>query len=123
MFLAYRVFTTILYPFLFIFIYFRIIIKKEHPVRFKEKILVSHFKVFDKKKCKLIWFHASSIGEFKSIIPIINQINTRHKNLKFLVTTSSLSSGNLAEVELKKINNAEHRYFPFAFSTAKFLAR
>ena len=113
MFLAYRVFTTILYPFLFIFIYFRIIIKKEHPVRFKEKILVSHFKVFDKKKCKLIWFHASSIGEFKSIIPIINQINTRHKNLKFLVTTSSLSSGNLAEVELKKINNAEHRYFPF----------
>jgi len=113
MFLAYRVFTTILYPFLFIFIYFRIIIKKEHPVRFKEKILVSHFKVFDKKKCKLIWFHASSIGEFKSIIPIINQINTRHKHLKFLVTTSSLSSGNLAEVELKKINNAEHRYFPF----------
>ena len=113
MFLAYRVFTTILYPFLFIFIYFRIIIKKEHPVRFKEKILVSHFKVFDKKKCKLIWFHASSIGEFKSIIPIINQINTRHKNLKFLVTTSSLSSGNLAEIELRKIENSEHRYLPF----------
>ena len=113
MFLAYRVFTTILYPFLFIFIYFRIIIKKEHPVRFKEKILVSHFKVFDKKKCKLIWFHASSIGEFKSIIPIINQLNTKRKYLKFLITTSSLSSGNLAEIELKKINNAEHRYFPF----------
>ena len=113
MFLAYRVFTTILYPFLFIFIYFRIIIKKEHPVRFKEKILVSHFKVFDKKKCKLIWFHASSIGEFKSIIPIINQLNTKHKYLKFLITTSSLSSGNLAKIELKKIDNAEHRYFPF----------
>ena len=113
MLLAYRVFTTILYPFLFLFIYFRIIIKKEHPARFKEKILVSHFKVFDKKNCKLIWFHASSIGEFKSIIPIINQINSRQKYFKFLVTTSSLSSGNLAEVELKKIDNAEHRYFPF----------
>ena len=113
MFLAYRVFTTILYPFLFIFIYFRIIIKKDDPERFKEKILVSHFRVIDKEKSKLIWFHAASIGEFKSVIPIINQLNTKYKHLKFLITTSSLSSGNLAEIELKKIDNAEHRYFPF----------
>tara|TARA_E500000178_G_scaffold237567_1_gene234058 strand:- start:1964 stop:3247 length:1284 start_codon:yes stop_codon:yes gene_type:complete len=113
MFLAYRVLTTILYPFLFIFIYFRIIIKKDDPERFKEKILVSHFRVIDKEKSKLIWFHAASIGEFKSVIPIINQLNTKYKHLKFLITTSSLSSGNLAEIELKKIDNAEHRYFPF----------
>ena len=103
MFLAYRVLTTILYPFLFIFIYFRIITKKEDPIRFKEKILISHFRVIDKEKSKLIWFHASSIGEFKSIIPIINQLNTSYKHLKFLITTSSLSSGNLAEIELKKL--------------------
>ena len=103
MFLVYRVLTTILYPFLFIFIYFRIIMKKEDPERFKEKILVSHFRVVNKKKSKLIWFHASSIGEFKSIIPTINQLNTKYQNLKFLITTSSLSSGNLAEIELRKI--------------------
>lgn len=113
MFLAYKVFTTFLYPFLFIFVYFRIIIKKEDPVRFKEKILVSHYRVIDKKRCKLIWFHASSIGEFKSIVPIINQLNIKYKYFKFLITTSSLSSGNLAENELKKIDNAEHRYIPF----------
>ena len=113
MFLVYRVLTTILYPFLFIFIYFRIIMKKEDPERFKEKILVSHFRVINKKKSKLIWFHASSLGEFKSIIPVINQLNTKYQHLKFLITTSSLSSGNLAEIELRKIKNAEHRYLPF----------
>ena len=113
MFFVYQVFTTLLYPFLFIFVYFRVIIKKEDPIRFKEKILVSHFKVVDKRKSKLIWFHASSIGEFKSVIPIIHQLNIKHKYLKFLITTSSLSSGSLAEIELKKIGNAEHRYFPF----------
>ncbi len=113
MFLVYRVLTTILYPFLFIFIYFRIIMKKEDPERFKEKILVSHFRVVNKKKSKLIWFHASSLGEFKSIIPVINQLNTKYQHLKFLITTSSLSSGNLAEIELRKIKNAEHRYLPF----------
>ena len=27
------------------------------------------------KKLKLIWFHAASIGEFKSILPIIEELN------------------------------------------------
>ena len=73
MLLAYRVFTTLLYPFLIIFIYFRMIKKKEDTTRFKEKIFISHFKVKRNEKFKLLWFHAASLGEFKSILPIINQ--------------------------------------------------
>ena len=113
MILTYRVLVTLLYPVLFIFLYCRKILKKEDKIRYKEKILISHFKVINKKKAKLIWFHAASIGEFKSIIPIIKQLNIYHKNLKFLITTNTLSSGNLAKIELDKIDNAEHRYFPF----------
>ena len=123
MILAYRVFTTFLYPFLFIFIYYRKILKKEDPNRFKEKILVSHYRINKKDKSKLIWFHAASIGEFKSIIPIISQLNIKNRNLKFLVTTTTLSSGNLAQIELKKFSNAEHRYLPLdvPFLIDKFL--
>tara|TARA_B100001057_G_C22828740_1_gene942487 strand:+ start:645 stop:1928 length:1284 start_codon:yes stop_codon:yes gene_type:complete len=110
---AYRVLTTLLYPFLFIIIYFRVALKKEDPKRFREKILVSHFNVKDKKDSKLIWFHAASIGELKSIIPIIYQLDFNHDNLKFLVSTTTLSSGNLAKVEFQKYKNIEHRYFPF----------
>ena len=113
MILAYRIFSTILYPFLFIFIYCRKILNKEETKRFKEKIFVSHFNVIKKDKFKLIWFHSASIGELKSIIPIINQLNIKYKHLKFLITTTTLSSGNLAKIELQKFNNIEHRYVPF----------
>jgi 3-deoxy-D-manno-octulosonic-acid transferase len=69
--------------------------------------------VTPKGSSKLIWFHAASIGEFKSIIPIINQLNLNHQNFKFLITTNTLSSANLAKTELKKIKNTEHRYMPY----------
>ncbi len=119
----YRILTTILYPFLFLLIYLRKFFKKEDPIRFKEKILISHYKVNKKENCKLIWFHAASIGEFKSIIPILKQLNKGNLNIKFLITTTTLSSGNLAKIELKKLDNAEHRYFPLdvPFLMEKFL--
>ncbi len=116
MIIIYKVLTNLLYPILIIFLYYRKIINKEDPKRFKEKILSSHFKINKKENLKLIWFHAASIGEFNSIIPIINQLNLNENNLYFLITTNTLSSGNLAVTELKKIKNAEHRYFPLDVS-------
>ncbi len=112
MILAYRILTTILYPLLLIYLYYRKLINKEDPIRYKEKIFSSHFNVKKKNKSKLIWFHAASIGEFKSIIPIIEQLNILYKNYEYLITTTTLSSGNLAKIELKKFNNVEHRFFP-----------
>ena len=82
MILIYRVITTLIYPILIIFIYIRRIINKEDPKRYKEKIFISHFRPINKNKSKLIWFHAASIGELKSIIPIISQIN-KIENLNF----------------------------------------
>ncbi len=123
MILAYRIFTSLLYPIFLIFIYYRKIINKEDPIRYKEKILVSHYRASKKDNSKLIWFHAASIGEFKSIIPIINELNINRQNLKFLITTNTLSSGNLAKLELEKISNTEHRYLPLdiTFLIDKFL--
>ena len=125
MFLLYRVFTTLFYPLLFLFIYFRKFIKKEDTTRYKEKLFSSHFNpIIKEKKFRLIWFHAASIGEFKSILPIINELNSLNKNLKFLITTTTLSSGNLAKIELKKFKNVFHRYFPLdtKFLIEKFLS-
>ena len=43
--------------------------------------------------------------------------------LEFLITTVTLSSGNLATKELKKFENIEHRFLPFdvPFLIDKFL--
>mgnify|MGYP001266518951 CR=1 FL=1 len=123
MFFLYRVFSNLIYPFLFIFIYLRIISKKEDPTRYKEKILISHFSVKRNPNKKLIWFHAASIGELKSVLPIIKDLNNKNNNLEFLITTITLSSSNLAKEELKKFNNVQHRFFPFDvnFLIKKFL--
>ena len=113
MLLVYRVFTNILYPFLFLFVYLRVLLKKEDSKRYKEKLLVKNFNVRKSYNKKLIWFHAASIGEFKSIIPIIEKLNINKKEYQFLITTTTITSGNLAENELKRFNNAQHRYIPF----------
>ena len=116
MILAYRILTYFLYPFLIIFLYLRVFLKKEDPLRFKEKLFVKYFEVKKSKNSKLIWFHAASIGEFKSIIPLINKLNEKEKNFEFLITTTTLSSGRIAEIELKNFDNIHHRYMPIDVS-------
>lgn len=123
MILLYRILTTLLYPLFVILIYLRKFYKKEDLRRYKEKIFSSHFNVDKKNNKKLIWLHAASIGELKSIIPIINQLNRNYKKLEFLITTTTLSSSNLSKIELGKIKNARHRFFPLdvGFLIEKFL--
>ena len=123
MILFYRIITTFIYPILVLIIFFRKLTGKEDKIRFKEKVFIKNFNVKRNEKKKLIWFHAASIGEFKSILPIIEEINKDYKNIQFLVTTVTLSSANLANDELKKFNNVTHRFFPVdvKFIIRKFL--
>ncbi len=122
MLLAYRYLTIFFYPILVLIIYFRKILKKEHNKRYKEKIFPSFFDVQKEKNKKLIWFHAASVGEVKSILPIVNELNNKN-NLSILITTVTLSSGNLISEEIKKYRNVQHRYFPIdvSFVMKKFL--
>ena len=123
MILLYKVLSTFLYPFLVIMIYLRRFLGKEDLFRFKEKIFSSSFNIIDKQNSKLLWFHAASIGEFRSIIPIIKQLNIQNKNFKYLITTTTVSSGNLAKQEFNNVDNIFHRYLPLdvPFLIEKFL--
>ena len=122
MLLAYRYLTIFFYPILVLIIYFRKILKKEHNKRYKEKIFPSFFNVQKEKSKKLVWFHAASVGEVKSILPIVSELNNKN-NLSILITTVTLSSGNLISEEIKKYRNVQHRYFPIdvSFVMKKFL--
>ena len=110
--LFYQFLTIFFYPFLILLIYFRKILKKEDKDRYKEKILLSAIKAEKNKYKKLIWFHAASIGEVQSIFPIINALNKSQKHVEFLITTVTLSSGNLVKKKIKANQNIKHRYFP-----------
>ena len=113
MLIVYRCLTFILSPFLIFLTYCRLILKKEDKLRFKEKIFSSSFNPTIDSDKKLIWFHAASIGEVLSILPLINEINNSNKYLNFLITSVTLSSANLLEKKLKQFNNITHRFFPF----------
>ena len=102
-----------------IIILIRFIKKKEHPIRFKEKFCFFSDK---RKKGKLIWFHGASVGELKSIIPLIEILERNKKINQILVTSSTLSSAKIfAKFKLKK---TIHQFFPIDsnFFTKKFLS-
>ena len=109
---TYKLLNFFLYPIIVLIIYLRTFLKKENKIRYKEKIFSSKFNPQRNLNKKLIWFHASSIGELLSITPIIDELNNINKNLQFLLTTVTLSSANLFEKKLSNYSNITHRFFP-----------
>ena len=101
-----------------IIIIFRLIKKKEDLFRFKEK-----FCFFSEKRINgnLIWFHGASVGEVKSIIPLIEKLEKEKKISQILVTSSTLSSSKV--FKNFKFKKTVHQFFPIdgSFLTSKFL--
>jgi len=87
------------------YLYFRILKKKESLTRFKEKLAITNAQRDDGY---LIWFHCASIGELKSVFPIINYYEKKNK---ILVTTATLSS---SEIFYKKYSNNKNIIHQFA---------
>jgi len=104
--IAYYLITTIFYYLLYPYLYFRILRKKECPSRYKEKLGVS---LKSRNNGYLIWFHCSSIGELKSIFPIIDHYLKKNQ---ILVTTSTLGSNEIFQRKYYNTNNIIHQYAP-----------
>lgn len=100
-------FTTIVLHYLLRpYLYFRIIKKKESPTRYKEKLGITEKKRNDGY---LMWFHCSSIGELKSIFPIIDYYLKKNQ---ILVTTSTLGAAEVFKKKYFNIKNITHQYAP-----------
>ncbi len=112
MILIYRLLTSILYPFFAFVIFYRKLINKEDPNRFKEKILPSYFYPERDHKKKLIWFHAASIGEVQSVFPVIESLQNEKKNIEFLITTTTFSASNIVKKHFDKYKDIKHRFLP-----------
>ena len=107
MLLVYRLLINLIVIFSPLIILIRLIKKKEHLIRFKEK-----FTFFSKnrKQGNLVWFHGASVGELMSVIPLIEKLEKEKKIKQILVTTSTLSS---AKIFTKfKFKKTIHQFFP-----------
>jgi len=107
MIIVYRILTIIIFLFLPLILLWRLFRKKETINSSKEKI--AFFKKRRNKE-KLIWFHGASVGEIKSIIPLIEIYQKRSDIKTILLTSNTLSSAKiLSEIKSTKII---HQFFP-----------
>ena len=104
--IAYYLITTVFYYLLYPYLYFRILRKKECPLRYQEKLGIS---LKSRNNGYLIWFHCSSIGELKSIFPIIDHYLIKSQ---ILVTTSTLGSNEVFQKKYYNTKNIIHQYAP-----------
>ena len=88
-------------------IIFRILRKKENIKSLNDKF---SFSLKKRKKGKIIWFHGASVGEIKSIIPLLEKYEKNDRIKQVLITSNTLSSTKIIKkIKLKKVI---HQFFP-----------
>ena len=103
----YRIFINLILLFSPFIILVRLIKKKEDFKRYREKF---GFFTKNRSKGKLIWFHGASVGEFQSIVPLLEKLEKSKKISQILITSNTLSSSKIiSKIKLKKIT---HQFFP-----------
>ena len=106
MYFVYNIFLYIVFLLSPIIFSVRILNGKEDPKRFKEKLCI----YTKKNNLKSIWFHAVSVGELMSILPVLNILEKNRKIDQIIVTTSTISSAKIFENQ--KFKKIVHKYFP-----------
>ena len=105
----YKFFTYLFYPFSFIYLLFRILNKKEHPKRYKEKLSKINIK---RDEGFLIWFHVASVGEAMSILPVIENFENDKNIKKILITSITRSSAQVLEKKYSYSKKIIHQFLP-----------
>ena len=102
----YIIFSYFIHPFLLPILKLRVLKGKDDPIRFGEKLGV----IKNRNLKKVIWFHVASLGEIKSIAPLIKHYQ-KYNELTLLITSVTLSSYEYFKNELKG-ENTIHQYAP-----------
>ena len=110
MYTLYRSLTYIFFLITPIYLKLRLIKNKEHPDRYKEKISVINE---SRGEGFLVWFHAASVGETLSIVPLIEEFRNQKKINKILITTITTSSAEVLKKRFSSDSKIIHQFLPF----------
>ena len=105
----YKFFTYLFYPLSPIYLFLRKIRKKEHSLRYREKL--SQINI-PRKEGFLLWFHVASIGEAMSILPLIENLEKEKKINRILITTITLSSAEVLQKRFAQNEKVFHQFLP-----------
>ena len=120
MFFWYKFLSYLFYPVSYFFLFLRKLKKKEHKDRYFEKIAKIKIK---RENGFLIWFHVASVGEAMSILPLVENLETEEKVNTILITSITLSSGQILERKYSNNKKIIHQFLPLdiPFFVDKFL--
>ncbi|QDY68377.1 3-deoxy-D-manno-octulosonic acid transferase [Qingshengfaniella alkalisoli] len=85
----------------------RLVAGKEDPDRIEER---SGHPSLPRPEGRLLWFHAASVGEVLSLIEVMERLAESESDLRFLVTTGTVSSASILSTRLPP--RCVHQYVP-----------
>lgn len=103
----YRLLASLLHPVLPLWLGRRARRGKEDTARLGERFGVTSL---PRPAGKLLWFHAASMGEALSVLPLMQRIGQVYPRVRFLLTTVTVTSARLAETHLPE--GAAHQFAP-----------
>ncbi len=107
-FFLYRIFSNLA----LIFIPLVIFIRKRNGKELQERTNERYGKnTYKRKKGKLIWIHAASIGECQSILPIVDKLEKDQSINQILITSGTVTSAQVINKRIK--GKVVHQFIPF----------
>jgi len=108
--LFYRTLSVVLFPFLELYIFFRVIKKKEDPKRLRERFGKP---TKNRPEGDLIWLHAVSVGETNSVLILVDELLKKFPRSSILFTTTTLTSAATVESKLPEFHGRViHQFLP-----------
>lgn len=103
----YKCLCVLFYPFILIFLGYRLLKKKEDKHRFHERL---GFPKKERPEGKLVWMHGASVGECLSMLPLVKKLLDENKNMHVMVTSGTVTSAELMKKRLPE--RAFHQFIP-----------
>ena len=101
----YKIISYLILPLLPLYLSYRCLKRKDKWSRFKERFGY-HTKV--RKSGELIWFHAASVGELRSVLPLIKKLE---RDYHILITTMTINSYKIFKTA--NLKNSKHQFLPY----------
>tara|TARA_Y100000389_G_C17471336_1_gene531478 strand:- start:1065 stop:2312 length:1248 start_codon:yes stop_codon:yes gene_type:complete len=106
----YKILSILLFPFIELWLFYRVYKGKEDKKRLNERFGNTSIKRPDGN---LYWVHAVSVGEANSALILIDQILKTDKSCSIILTTTTTSSNQIISQEIKKYDNKViHQFLP-----------